>query len=91
MMPMVLEKREAGGFRAQGRVLQWFRRVCPRWFLEKFRAFVALMIYGNLKCRVNSHADMMKLVRLIFGLKTFTAKLTRERVMRFRLCLMSPS
>ena len=33
----------------------------------------------NPKCRVDSHADMMKLVRLIFGLKTFTAKLTRER------------
>lgn len=47
--------------------------------LERLRAFVALMIYGNPKCRVNNHADMMKLVRLIFGLKTFAVKLTRVR------------
>ena len=37
------------------------------------------MIYGNPKCRVNNHADMMKLVRLIFGLKAFAVKLTRVR------------
>ena len=47
--------------------------------LEKLRFFVSLMIYGNPKCRVNSHADMMKLVRLIFGLKAFAVKLTRGR------------
>ena len=47
--------------------------------LEKLRFFVSLMIYGNPKCRVNSHADMMKRVRLIFGLKAFAVKLTRGR------------
>lgn len=47
--------------------------------LVKLRRFVAVLIYGNPKCRVNSHSDMMKLVRLVFGLKAFSAKLTRVR------------
>jgi predicted nucleotidyltransferase component of viral defense system len=46
---------------------------------EKLRDYIALIIYGNPKCRVNNHSEMMKLVRLIFGLKTFTGKLAHSR------------
>ena len=47
--------------------------------LEKLKNYIELLIYRNPKCRVNSHADMMRLVRLTFGLKTFAAKLSRAR------------
>ncbi len=46
---------------------------------EKLKSYITLIIYDNPRCRVTGHADMMKLVRLIFGLKTFAAKLTRAR------------
>ena len=45
----------------------------------KLKEYVALMVYGNPKCRVNSHEDMMRLVRLTFGLRPFAVKLTRVR------------
>lgn len=48
--------------------------------LEKLKNYIALTIYSNPKCRVNSHSDMMKLIQLTFGLKAFAAKLSRTRV-----------
>ena len=47
--------------------------------MEKLRTYIALTIYANPKCRANNHADMIRLVRLIFGLNTFVVKLTRAR------------
>jgi len=47
--------------------------------LEKLNSCVKLMIYGNPRCRVNDHAGMMNSVRMIFGLKVFSAKLARAR------------
>ena len=48
--------------------------------MDKLKAYIKITIYDNSKCRVNTSADMMKLVRQIFGLKTFTRKLLRSRV-----------
>ena len=47
--------------------------------MERLRNYIALTIYRNPKCRANNHADMIRLVRLIFGLNTFVVKLTRAR------------
>ena len=57
-----------------------FYYLAGRLDLEKLNGCVAVIIYHNPKCRVNNHADMINLVRLIFGLKAFSAKLTRSRL-----------
>lgn len=47
--------------------------------IERLKSYISLTIYGNPKCRVNNHSEMMRLVRQIFGLKIFAAKLSRAR------------
>lgn len=47
--------------------------------IERLKSYIALTIYANPKCRVNNHSEMMRLVRQIFGLKIFAAKLSRAR------------
>jgi len=43
------------------------------------KEYVSMMVYSNPGCRVNGHEEMMRLVRLIFGFKSYAAKLTRSR------------
>ena len=46
---------------------------------ELLKKYIALIIYGNPKCRIDNHAEMMRALRLTFALKTFTRKLTAAR------------
>jgi len=43
------------------------------------KKYIAVVIYDNPRCRVGSHAEMIRLLRLIFALKAFSGKLTNSR------------
>ena len=40
---------------------------------------ISIVVYDNPVCRVSNHAEMMRLLRLIFSLKAFSGKLTNTR------------
>ena len=46
---------------------------------ELLKKYITLIIYGNPKCRIDDHAEMMRALRLTFALKTFSRKLTVAR------------
>lgn len=48
--------------------------------VRKLKKYVSELVYANSRCRVNDHVALMRSVRLIFGMRTFVAKLRKTRV-----------
>lgn len=52
---------------------------------EQLKKHIAVLIYGNSRCRVGNHAEMMRLLRLTFALRAFSRKLSDARANWIRL------
>ena len=52
---------------------------------EQLKKYIAVIIYGNSRCRVGNHAEMMRLLRLTFALRAFSRKLSDARANWIRM------
>lgn len=52
---------------------------------EQLKKHIAVIIYGNSRCRVGNHAEMMRLLRLTFALRAFSRKLSDARANWIRM------
>ena len=52
---------------------------------EQLKKHIAVLIYGNSRCRVGNHAETMRLLRLTFTLRAFSRKLSDARANWIRM------